>query len=47
MARTVGTIMYISYMFIGSLSFFLILGSLGFLSCFLFVRVIYAAIKVD
>jgi transmembrane 9 superfamily member 2/4 len=39
--------MYVGYMFIVSFSFFLITGSLGFLSCFVFVRIIYAAIKID
>jgi transmembrane 9 superfamily protein 2/4 len=38
MARAVATMMYVSYMFIVSFSFFLITGSLGFLSCFIFVR---------
>lgn len=39
--------MYVSYMFIVAFSFFLITGSLGFLACFIFVRIIYAAIKID
>jgi len=47
MARAVATMMYVSYMFITSFTFFLITGSLGFLSCFVFIRIIYAAIKID
>jgi len=47
MARTVATIMYICYMFLVSVTFFLITGSVGFLATFVFVRAIYAAIKVD
>jgi len=47
MARTVATIMYICYMFLVSCTFFLITGSVGFLATFMFVRAIYAAIKVD
>ena len=47
MARTVATIMYIAYMFLVSVTFFLITGSIAFLATFAFIRTIYAAIKVD
>ena len=42
-----GTVLYFGYMFIISSSFFLLTGTIGFLACFWFVRVIYGAIKVD
>lgn len=38
---------YFGYMFIISLAFFLLTGSIGFFACFWFVRKIYGAIKVD
>lgn len=40
-------VVYFSYMFLISLSFFLLTGMIGFLACFWFVRKIYGAIKVD
>ncbi len=46
-AGQVATIMYVCYMLLVSVSFFLITGSIGFLATFMFVRAIYAAIKVD
>ena len=39
--------LYFGYMLIISCSFFLLTGTIGFLACFWFVRVIYGAIKVD
>ena len=39
-----GTVLYFGYMFIISSSFFLLTGTIGFLACFWFVRVIYGAI---
>ena len=42
-----GTVLYFGYMLIISTSFFLLTGTIGFLACFWFVRVIYGAIKVD
>mmetsp|Transcript_99023 Transcript_99023/g.144844 ORF Transcript_99023/g.144844 Transcript_99023/m.144844 type:complete len:666 (+) Transcript_99023:55-2052(+) len=47
MARAVAGVVYVGYMAVVSLSFFLITGALGFLACFLFVRQIYSAIKID
>ena len=38
--------LYFGYMFIISVAFFLLTGSIGFWSCFWFVRKIYGAIKV-
>lgn len=43
----VGTTLYFSYMLMISISFFLMTGSIGFLSSLWFVRKIYGAIKVD
>ena len=45
--RFTASVIYFSYMFLISLSFFLLAGSVGFLSCFWFVRVIFGSIKVD
>jgi transmembrane 9 superfamily protein 2/4 len=39
--------MYFGYMLLGSLAFFLSTGTIGFYACFLFVRTIYAAVKID
>eukprot|EP00283_Hemiselmis_rufescens_P010215 CAMPEP_0173435292 /NCGR_PEP_ID=MMETSP1357-20121228/14667_1 /TAXON_ID=77926 /ORGANISM="Hemiselmis rufescens, Strain PCC563" /LENGTH=663 /DNA_ID=CAMNT_0014400257 /DNA_START=19 /DNA_END=2010 /DNA_ORIENTATION=- len=47
MARSVAFAVYMGYMLIISSSFFLITGSIGFLCTLLFVRKIYAAIKID
>jgi transmembrane 9 superfamily protein 2/4 len=38
---------YVGYMVVVSMTFFLITGALGFVSCFIFVRQIYSAIKID
>jgi len=45
--RTVSGIMYFGYMFILCFGFFLLTGAVGFFACFLFVRVIYASVKID
>ena len=48
--RAVAMMMHVSYMFIVSLSFYLIvtlIGLPGLLSCFVFVCVIFVAIKID
>mmetsp|Transcript_33876 Transcript_33876/g.46916 ORF Transcript_33876/g.46916 Transcript_33876/m.46916 type:complete len:644 (-) Transcript_33876:53-1984(-) len=45
--RPVSGILYFGYMFIASLGFFLMTGTIGFYACFLFVRTIYAAVKID
>lgn len=43
----VPTVLYFAYMMMVSLTFFIVTGSIGFLSCLWFVRKIYGAIKVD
>jgi len=43
----VPTVLYFSYMWMISFTFFLVTGSVGFISCLWFVRKIYGAIKVD
>jgi len=43
----VPTLMYFTYMLVGSMLFFLVTGSIGFIACYQFVWAIYAAIKVD
>ena len=35
------------YMLIASYAFFMLTGTVGFLSCFIFVRIIYGAVKVE
>ena len=40
-------LMYMGYMFLASYAFAVGTGTIGFLSCFIFVRAIYASIKVD
>jgi transmembrane 9 superfamily protein 2/4 len=47
MARAVAGIVYCGYMFIASFAIFLVCGSLSFLTTLVFVRTIYAAIKID
>ena len=43
----VPSLLYFAYMFLISLSFFLITANIGFQTCFVFVSSIYASIKVD
>ena len=43
----ISTLLYFGYMFIVSLGFFLMTGTFGFISCFAFVRAIYASVKID
>jgi len=45
--KTISTMLYFGYMFILSSCFFLLTGSIGFISSFFFVRAIYGSIKVD
>lgn len=45
--KPVSGILYFGYMFIASLGFFLLTGTIGFFACFVFVRTIYAAVKID
>ena len=47
MTRGVSILLYIGYMLIASYSFTLLTGTVGFLACWFFVRVIYAAVKVE
>jgi len=46
-SRPVSGVLYFGYMLLGSLAFFLCTGTIGFYACFLFVRTIYAAVKID
>eukprot|EP00217_Crustomastix_stigmatica_P010071 CAMPEP_0183796094 /NCGR_PEP_ID=MMETSP0803_2-20130417/8158_1 /TAXON_ID=195967 /ORGANISM="Crustomastix stigmata, Strain CCMP3273" /LENGTH=637 /DNA_ID=CAMNT_0026040699 /DNA_START=40 /DNA_END=1953 /DNA_ORIENTATION=+ len=45
--RTVSGVMYFGYMAIVSYAFFIITGTVGFYSCFIFVRVVFSSVKVD
>jgi len=45
--KPVSGILYFGYMFIISLGFFLLTGTMGFYACFMFVRTIYSAVKID
>ena len=45
--KLVPTLMYFAYMGIVSLGFALMMGTIGFYACSLFVRRIYAAVKID
>eukprot|EP00976_Prorocentrum_cordatum_P007685 153275-Prorocentrum_minimum.AAC.2 len=45
--KPVSGILYFAYMFIISLGFFLLTGTIGFYTCFMFVRTIYSAVKID
>merc|ERR1712217_685510 len=45
--KMVSTLLYFGYMFIMSILFFLLTGSIGFIASFNFVKVIYGSIKVD
>ena len=47
MTRGVSILLYVGYMLIASYSFFVLTGTVGFLSCWFFVRVIYSAVKVE
>ncbi len=44
---TAGFVYYFGHMLIVCLAFFLVTGSIGFISSFLFIRFIYSAIKVS
>lgn len=43
----VSALLYFGYMFLFSLAFFLVTGSIGFISCYYFVKKIYLSIKID
>jgi len=45
--KTISIMLYFGYMFILSTCFFLLTGSIGFISSFFFVKAIYGSIKVD
>ena len=47
MERVASMVIYFGYMLIVAVAFFLFTGSVGFLACFWFVRLIYGAIKID
>merc|ERR1712182_78535 len=47
MTRGVSILLYVGYMIVASYAFFMVTGTIGFLSCFVFVRVIYGAVKVE
>ena len=43
---TRAVLLYIGYMLIALYAFFMLAGTVGFLSCSIFVRLIYGAVKV-
>ncbi|OAY82319.1 Transmembrane 9 superfamily member 7 [Ananas comosus] len=45
--KVVSGILYFGYMLIGSYAFFVLTGTIGFYSCFWFVRKIYSSVKID
>merc|ERR1719174_2569005 len=45
--KTVSIILYFGYMWIFSVLFGVLTGSIGFISSFIFVRIIYSSVKVD
>merc|ERR1712139_763037 len=45
--KLVSTVLYFGYMFLMSMMFFLLTGSIGCISSFYFVKAIYGSIKVD
>ncbi|KAK9840498.1 hypothetical protein WJX74_010676 [Apatococcus lobatus] len=45
--KTVPMLMYFGYMAIVSYAFFCLTGTIGFYACYLFVRKIYSAVKID
>ncbi|KAK9802909.1 hypothetical protein WJX73_005351 [Symbiochloris irregularis] len=45
--KWVPMVMYFGYMAIVSISFFCLTGTIGFYACYMFVRKIYAAVKID
>merc|ERR1712232_1489107 len=47
MTRGVSILLYCGYMLIAAYSFFMLTGAVGFIACFLFVRSIYGAVKVE
>jgi transmembrane 9 superfamily protein 2/4 len=47
MTRLVSSILFFGYMGLASLAFFLLTGTIGFMATLVFVRKIYATIKID
>eukprot|EP00742_Colponemidia_sp_Colp-10_P000929 GILJ01001007.1.p1 GENE.GILJ01001007.1~~GILJ01001007.1.p1 ORF type:complete len:642 (+),score=115.94 GILJ01001007.1:20-1945(+) len=45
--KFLSALMFFGYMFIISYAFFIVTGTIGFFACFVFVRQIYAYVKVD
>ena len=45
--KTVPSIMYFSYMSLISYGFGILTGTIGFMACYVFVRMIYGAVKID
>jgi transmembrane 9 superfamily member 2/4 len=45
--NAIPTIMYFAYMALVSYAFAILTGSVGFFACFVFVRLIYGAVKID
>ncbi|GMH16540.1 hypothetical protein Nepgr_018381 [Nepenthes gracilis] len=45
--KLISGILYFGYMLIGSFAFFVLTGTIGFYSCFWFVRKIYSSLKID
>ena len=43
----VSMLLYYGYMLLASIAFALVTGTIGFFACFIFVRKIYASIKID
>ena len=46
-AKFVAALSYVGYCVILSYTFFVLTGFVGFVSCFLFIRKIYASVKID
>ncbi|CAA2965678.1 transmembrane 9 superfamily member 9-like [Olea europaea subsp. europaea] len=45
--KPVSGILYFGYMLIASYAFFVVTGTIGFLACFWFTRLIYSSVKID
>jgi len=45
--KFVSGLLFFGYMFLVSFTFFVLCGSIGYFSCFFFVRKIYSSIKID
>ena len=46
-SKAASGMLYFGYMFVVSFGFFLLTGTIGFYSCFLFTRKIYGSVKID